>query len=109
MSEVEKALTVLQENAEKIADYYEANLVVLDNIYDLRAAGPERYGTYLKNNSNLVNLLREFIPEISRLKQCIDSLRQEVVEAVTDHLDANHQTRKSPPDYISLVTRPVKK
>ena len=82
---------LIEQFTESILQYYIDQFVRAKNIYDLRAIGPERYKEYTdlsyQLELELVHLLHATFPRIRQLREELDMLRGQVVEAITDHPD----------------------
>ena len=68
----------------------EEKTVKPENVYDLRAIGPEKYADYVIMTTQLeaeLNLVLHALPKIRELGKKITRTKQEIIDAITDHVD----------------------
>ena len=91
--DVDFEFRLIKQSIGNILFHYKDSFVQVDNLYDLRAVGPEKYVDYMvishQLQSELKYLLEKTLPRIKQLREKIDSSREEVVEAITDHPDSD--------------------
>ena len=81
---------LIEINVASILRVHKKKHVKLESIYDLRAIGPEKYRDYLVMSTQLeaeLNLILCTLPKIRELSKKIETTRQDIVEAITDHVD----------------------
>ena len=86
--DVDFCLKLISQFTESIMKYHKDKFVQVNNFYDLRAVGPERYTDYTVLSSQLElelqYLLTMTLPRIREMKEKLVQQREEVVEAITD-------------------------
>ena len=83
-------MTLIEYYVNKILGDLEEKAIIPGNVYDLRAIGPEKYTDYVIMATQLeaeLSLFLRALPKIRELGKKITRTRQEIIEAITDHVD----------------------
>ena len=93
-ADVDFEFRLIEQSLLNLSHHYKSRFVQVDNLYDLRAVGPEKYVDYMvmsyQFRYELKYLLEKTLPRIKQLRETIDNSRKEVVETVTDSNDSGY-------------------
>ena len=91
--DIDFELRLIEQSVHNLWHHYKNSYIQVDNLYDLRAVGPEKYTDYMvvshQLQSELKYLLDKTLPRIRQLRETTDNSSKEVVEAITDHPDSD--------------------
>ena len=82
---------LIEDHVNKLLEDLGESAVIPGDVYDLRACGPQKYTDYIIMATQLeaeLTLILHALPKIRELSKKVVRTRQEIIEAITDKVDA---------------------